>query len=75
MPSTRRGTLFELGQPHRLGQPAGGVDGEYDHPAASFGGPEPERGGGGCLADAAGAAAHDDLHGRIVQEGVDRQAA
>ena len=54
-----RGVVERL-DPHRLGQPAGRVDGEHDDLAAALGGPQREGGRGGGLADAAGAAADDD---------------
>jgi hypothetical protein len=55
---------------HRLRQPAGGVDGEDDDLAAALGSTQRESRGGRGLADAAGAAAHDDAGGGVVEEGV-----
>ena len=52
--------VVQLGQAHRLRQPAGRVDGEDDDRAAGLGGSQAERRRGRRLADPAGAAAHDD---------------
>ena len=65
-----RGVVERL-DAHRLGQPAGRVDGEdHDLPAA-LGGPERQRRGRGGLADAARAAADDDAGGGVVEQRVD----
>ena len=68
------GGVVQLGQAHRLGQPAGRVDGEDDDPAALLGGPEAEGRGRGRLADAAGTTADDDVGTPVGQQRVDVQA-
>ncbi len=60
--------VVELGQPHRLRQPPGRVDGQDDDLAAALGGPQADRRRGGGLADAAGPAAHDDPGLRVVDQ-------
>ena len=52
--------VVQLAQAHRLSQPPGRVDGEHAHPAATLGRPQRDCSGGGRLAHATGAAAHDD---------------
>ena len=59
-PFTGRGVLSSSVQPHRLGQPAGRVDGEHHDRAALLGRPHRQRRRGRRLADPAGAAADDD---------------
>ena len=63
------GGVVQLGQAHRLRQPLGRVDREHDGTAPALGGSQRERGGGGRLADAAGAGAHQDPGG--VEQVVD----
>jgi hypothetical protein len=65
--------VVQLGEAHRLRQPPRGVDREDDDAAPPLGRPEPERGGRRRLADAPGAAAHDDAGRRVVEQGVDVQ--
>ena len=57
------GLVGEAGQPERVGQPAGGVDGHDDGAAPGRRGLGGQDRGGGRLADAAGPAAHD--HGAL----------
>jgi hypothetical protein len=63
--------VVQLAQTERLGQPAGGIDGQHDRLAPGLGGPQRERGRGRRLADPAGAAADDDLDRTVGQDGVD----
>ena len=65
-----RGVVERL-DAHRLRQPTGRVDGEHDDLAAALGRTQGERGRGGGLADAAGAAAHDDAAAAVVEQRVD----
>ncbi len=70
-PATGRGVLSSSHQPHRLGQPAGGVDGEHDDPPAPLGRAQGQRGGRRGLADAARAAADDHPGAGVVEQAVD----
>ena len=63
--------VVELVEAERLGQAAGGVDGEHDHLPPGLGRPDAERGGRRRLPDPAGAAADDDAGARVGEEGVD----
>ena len=65
------GRVVELGQPHRLGEPAGRVDGEDDDPAALLGRPQRQGRRGRRLADPAGPAAHDDVGAAVGEQRVD----
>ena len=68
------GRVVQLGQPERLGQPAGRVDGEHHRaPAVLLGRPQRQRRRRGRLADAARAAADDDPDVRVGQQRVDVQ--
>jgi hypothetical protein len=69
----RAGGVVQLGQAQGLGQPPGRVDGQHDHAAARFRCPQPQRGGGGGLADPAGAAAQHDPGRPVDQQCLDVQ--
>jgi hypothetical protein len=71
----RAGRVVELLDPHRLGQAPGGVDGEDDDAASPLGGTQRQRRRRRRLADATGAAAHDDPGLRVVEQAVDVQGA
>ena len=70
-PGDRARDVVERLDAHRLGQPAGRVDGEHDDLAAALGGAQRERRGRGGLADPARAAADDDLGRAVVEQRVD----
>ncbi|MCY1371936.1 hypothetical protein D9M69_591060 [compost metagenome] len=74
-PGDRARGVVELLDAHRLREPAGRVDGEDDDLAHALGGPQRERRAGRRLADAAGAAAHDDAGAGVVEQGVDVERA
>ena len=63
--------VVQLADTERLGQPTGRVDGQHDDLAAGLGGAYRDRGGRRGLADAAGAAADDDLGLAITDDLVD----
>ena len=69
----RAGRVVELGQPQRLCQASGRVDGQHDDMAAGLGCPQSQRCRGGRLTDSARTAAHDDAGMRVVQQRVDVQ--
>ena len=73
-PRHRARGVVELGDAHRLGQPAGRVDGEHHDVPPALGGPQRQGGRDRGLAHAAGAAAHDDADRRVVEEGIDVEA-
>ena len=67
----RAGDVVELGETHRLGEPAGRVDRQDADLAALLGRPQRQGGRRRGLADAAGAAAHDDLGAAVGEQRVD----
>ena len=69
----RSGRVVELGQAHRLGEASGRVDGEDAHLPALLSGTQREGCGRRRLADAAGAAADDDVDRAVGQQPVDVQ--
>jgi hypothetical protein len=58
-------------QPHRLGEPAGRIDGQHHDVPATLGGSNADGGGGRGLADPAGAAADDNPGPAVVDQPVD----
>ena len=70
-PDDRARGVVERLDAHRLGEPAGRVDGEHDDLAPALGRAQRERRRGGGLADAARAAADDDPGARVVEQRVD----
>jgi hypothetical protein len=70
-PLDQPGGVVEGAQAHRLGQPAGRVDGQHADLAPALRRPQPDRGRRRRLPDAAGAAADDDPDPPVVDDPID----